>query len=804
MTITNNLKTQLDLPSWEWSRFAPQNWGATNPLTTAGSGRDRYLYGPNFVSTTWFAYRYDTWTDAWQQMAQTSVALTNSTSVQFTSHMGYYFRGISGASVTVTGALLDGERLDGVKIRIIEGTGDGQERTITSVADPVVADRGYATAVNQSLTQVGWVRDTNKNWTVNQWVGYQMRIYNNAGVGMLRRIMYNDANTLYFYDPTWSSHSPFEWGAYIVQTLSTTSAAQTMYRIESQVATVDVPWTVVPDGTSQFMAETGAMWTASGATSSPFFTFQYYDVAADMWVLQPAQANIVTANLPESQLERIGDWGNPFATGTVSSSTSTVVTAASSPNWSTNRWANYRIRITGGTGVGQARVINSSTADTVTVQARWTTTPDNTSQFEIIGDYDKLYLQWNGNARLHQYSMRAQQWVTSRISDFGVVRTISALRGSADNPLEAFPVTSITRSGTTATVTTAINHNLKTGDSVVIAGATGGDASLYNGTFTITVTGITTFTYTMAGTPTGTATSNALSSTVLVDASKNWTTNEHVGKTLQWSGGTGYLQAINGNAVITANTANTITVGVAGTAPVNGQIYTILDGPAFGFDNFTNNATTNGTGVASSGSTTTVVDSTKNWATNEHVGKIVALTAGTGNTQNTTVVSNTATTLTVSTLTTGAAAGTRYSLLATSARGPGLGLKWAGYPSNLDEGGRYMFSFRGGTTVQVERYDICTQQWQPVAPQMFENIAVGTMYVYDGEDRIYIQHLATNKISIFDVNTYKVDLYSQAPYAQGTAAAGNRMEIIETEDGLKFLYLTRHGGTEMWRTLLFV
>jgi hypothetical protein len=803
MPITNNLKIQLDLPTWEWCRFAPANWDTNRPLTTAGDGRSRYLYGPNYIGATGYAYRYDTFTDAWQQMAQMIIAGTSTTSVQYTRHIGYFFRPTAATSTTVTGALLDGQHLQGVKIRIFEGTGDGQERTITSLASPVVSDRGYATAVNQNGTQVSWVRDTNKTWTVNQWVGYQMRIYNNAGVGMTRRILYNDTNTLYFYDPTWSSHSPFEWGAYITQTLSVASGTQTMYQIESVTATIDSPWDVTPDNTSQFMTNTGAMWMISGAGSAPFFTMSYYDVVADVWQMQPTQSGFVTSNLPESTLERMGEWGDPFATGIAASSTSTTITAAGAPDWPANRWANYRIRITGGTGVGQGRTIASSTSDSITVISPWSTTPDETSTFAIIADSDKLYMQYNGNPRLYQFSMRAQQWANSRISDYGVVRTISAMRGGGDNALEPFPVTSITRSGTTATVTTSLNHNLQTGDSVTIAGVTGADGSLYNGTFTITVTGITTFTYTMSGTPTASATFTAPTTTVLVDASKNWATNEHVGKTLQWSAATGYYQGVSGNAVITANTANTVTVATTSTTPVNGQAYTILDGPAFGFDNLTGNATTNGTGIATAGAATTLTDSTKNWKTNEHVGKILAITSGTGNNQNVVITSNTATVLSFGTIT-APAANSRYSILWPSSRGTGLQLKWAGYPSDNSRGGRYMFSFRGGNTLQIERYDIATQQWENVSLQMFENLTTGSMYAYDGVDKIYIHHNATNKISVMDVNTYKVDLYSQAPYAQGTAVAGNRMEIVQTEDGLKFLYLTRHSATEMWRTLLFV
>jgi len=64
-------------------------------------------------------------------------------------------------------------------------------------------------------------------------------------------------------------------------------------------------------------------------------------------------------------------------------------------------------------------------------------------------------------------------------------------------------ISSITRVTTTATLTTAANHNLTTGTFVTVSGAT---PSEYNGTFSITVTGATTFTYTMLSTPSGSAT----------------------------------------------------------------------------------------------------------------------------------------------------------------------------------------------------------------------------------------------------------------------------------------------------------
>jgi uncharacterized phage protein gp47/JayE len=78
-------------------------------------------------------------------------------------------------------------------------------------------------------------------------------------------------------------------------------------------------------------------------------------------------------------------------------------------------------------------------------------------------------------------------------------------------------VSTLVRSGTTAIATTAANHNLASGMSVVIAGAVETD---YNGTVIITVTSLTTFTYTVAGSPsspaTGTITVSSDSGTVVL------------------------------------------------------------------------------------------------------------------------------------------------------------------------------------------------------------------------------------------------------------------------------------------------
>ncbi len=83
-------------------------------------------------------------------------------------------------------------------------------------------------------------------------------------------------------------------------------------------------------------------------------------------------------------------------------------------------------------------------------------------------------------------------------------------------------ITSITRSGSTATVTTTAAHGLATNDKVVIRSA---NQNEYNGIQTITVTGASTFTYTVSGTPatpaTGTITFSFIALEGLTDSNGN-------------------------------------------------------------------------------------------------------------------------------------------------------------------------------------------------------------------------------------------------------------------------------------------
>jgi hypothetical protein len=106
-----------------------------------------------------------------------------------------------------------------------------------------------------------------------------------------------------------------------------------------------------------------------------------------------------------------------------------------------------------------------------------------------------------GNGRmtyLPAYEVDGQVWISGSIAVNQNTRNLNvALR-------KALTITSITGNGSVVTVTTTLNHELRTGESVQVLGYTGGTGT-WNGIYSITSTGDKTFTYaaTGNGTPSG-------------------------------------------------------------------------------------------------------------------------------------------------------------------------------------------------------------------------------------------------------------------------------------------------------------
>ena len=402
MALTaNKLTKQVDLPVWEWTR--PLGGPAALTATAGLSGTcfpdqalfqettGRYIY--TLLNQTNF-WRYDTVTDSYEQLSSPPYTLLTATSLRFAGAQGYWGRVISGGSNTIFTGLPFGKQAIGYRIRIVSGTGAGQERVITDVSDPVVADFGGASAgAATSLT------DSAKNWggagatnNVNNWVGYVVRVIAGTGVNQVRKILYNSATVLtiayvniYAYDP-WCA--PMQGGlAPTVGTVGWTApAAGSLYQIEASTITVDTAWSTQPDNTSRYVIQSGGVWMSSGATvANGGFELAYYSVLEDIWYAKSVQSNMIPVVLTENCLERITENSTIWYTGQASAGTTTTLTD-STASWRVNQWAGYCLFIWTGTGRAQIATITSNTATALTFPTL-STAPDATSRYNIAG-YD--------------------------------------------------------------------------------------------------------------------------------------------------------------------------------------------------------------------------------------------------------------------------------------------------------------------------------------------------------------------------------------------------------------------------------
>lgn len=950
MALTNNLKKIVDLPIFELCNQVNSNTTAITATTTSDEDGGRYIY----VASGAAFCRYDVQADTWQYLAPPNIAAATVVDIKYSTYNGYRCNILSATSSTVNIPALRSQMLVGKKIRITSGTGAGQERTVTAVGEDTIWDTGLATTA--SATQLG---DSTKRWTINQWIGYQVRIVYGTGQTQVRRVLYNDATTLTFADANYQQLDP--WSNTGFSSVSpyaipvTTAGLQAVFYIESTDITINTPWTVTPDDSSSLVALTGGVWMISSAAGAPWSSFQYYDILSDTWYTRTPLGGLLTAALgTDIRLERTGEAGGIFKSGTATSGgarTLTDTTMSGSGAMIVDDFCNYRIKITGGTGMGQSQRIVANGANYFEVATPWTVVPDATSAYSVYADTNVAYLVGNASSTMYQYQAEQDIWTIGEMVDNGICRNISVqypgqeafsattiVRNTgaitALNPVptaggtgyavgDLFNITTggtvgkgrveavnagvvtkvslysagltyttgtgkattvisgtgsgtltveITSIGTAGRVTLPTNHNLCAGEQVTISGCV---EAAWNTTYNILATdSLTTFDIITTATSNAVA-SNSQSTTVIVDSTKNWAVNEHVGKivTLQIAGTSPTTQQRR----ITANTATTLTVASI-TAGIDGTgRYTICQPSAFGRAELWENKGYENWGHATSGSTTTLIDNTKTWYSNQWAGYKIRIIAGTGVGNEFAITSNSSTTLvyaaqgftpdsttkylimdsfglaTAATNTTNATitdttknwkvnywAGRRlriiagagigqeititsntatvitctgtfatapdttsvYTILGLSTRGTGLQLNWL--YNNAIRRGRILFCLRGNITGSGDSYLINQGIWKIdrfLSPQT-ETFTTGTMSAYDGDDKIYIHKDASGRIYALNINTLMVDGGFQLSVPHGAALIGNRMEIIRTEDGIKYLYIMQHTGTLMWRGII--
>lgn len=424
-SLVNNLRKQVDLPIWEWLRFSPIASAVPSATCSANNGQynkiqGRYIY---YLITAANFWRYDTWADTFEQLQTPPIAPATWADIEFEQCQGIEGMILAATSNTVTIPAYSSGSLKGYDIRIIGGTGMGQRRIISYVAEPVVAETGVPTAVNNvqgSLT----ITDATKAWIPNQWAGYQLRISYGTGVGQVRRILYNSATVLTLGDSTISAQSTWCNPNITSPAIVSTAGSQSIYVIESSVATVDSPWLVTPDKTSQYLVESGVISLFSSAAATPFYTLQYYDIASDIWYIKTANTLNVAAVGTDGTCDHAGFAASVWSRGTATVLGTTTTLTDTTQNWATNQYAGYYIYFIGGTGEGQLSKITSNTNTTITF-ATMTTAPDLTTDYMIEG-YDCGIVTTGGTTSLTDPT---KAWTPNRFANFMVKIMFGAGKG---------------------------------------------------------------------------------------------------------------------------------------------------------------------------------------------------------------------------------------------------------------------------------------------------------------------------------------------------------------------------------------
>jgi hypothetical protein len=253
------------------------------------------------------------------------------------------------------------------------------------------------------------------------------------------------------------------------------------------------------------------------------------------------------------------------------------------------------------------------------------------------------------------------------------------------------------------------------------------------------------------------------------------------------------------------------------------------------------------TGTATSGAAATLTNTGKNWTVNQWTNSQIRITAGTGAGQIRTVASNTSTVITVSSnWTTNPDATSQYSLegnddflyflgnnavtlyrysivgntwstltpVAARAAAPAAGMSghwihsvsasdWTNENAILN--GRYIYSFQGGNTTNLHRYDIAGNTWATItyAPPG-DATSTGTKWCYN-KDRLYMQRDNTGRWFCFDFAEQAMQPWSTMLYPQGASIVGDTCFDVTYRDGsteIDYIYMVLNTSNVMLRQMV--
>jgi len=242
-------------------------------------------------------------------------------------------------------------------------------------------DLGTATSgTSTTLTK------TSAGWTVNRFTNAVVAIISGTGAGQTRDIVSNTADTL-TVTPAWTTN-PASGSVYEIYHFDPIERTSPTSVGTNSITVSGKTWVEDRHAGSYITIISGAgAGQIKRITSNSADTIYIYG----SWNVQPNTSSIF-------EIKR-----NLMEFGSVSSSTSTIITDSTRTGaeaWPASQWVGAQVRIYAGTGAGQIRYITASAATTITVGTAFTTTPDSTSKYEIVGfrSTPEIYIPYSTSA----------------------------------------------------------------------------------------------------------------------------------------------------------------------------------------------------------------------------------------------------------------------------------------------------------------------------------------------------------------------------------------------------------------------
>lgn len=119
--------------------------------------------------------------------------------------------------------------------------------------------------------------------------------------------------------------------------------------------------------------------------------------------------------------------------------------------------------------------------------------------------------------------------------------------------------------------------------------------------------------------------------------------------------------------------------------------------------------------------------------------------------------------------------------------------------------GKYIYSFRGGGSAVLDRYDISANSWSALTytPQV-DTYTTGSCYDYD-DCFIYIQKEATGRLFRYNIPENRLIPWSTMVYPNGTATVGDKMwtkSVIDGATEIKWVYTLGHTNNLLFRCMM--